>query len=220
MRIAIRPFTKSTLVGLVVVPLAALALTACGGDDDSDDLAPQSQPTATSSGPGDPGDAGDPTSEPVADPSAAGADETAALLAAGTTGERSVADSTVVSIDRTTAGWHVGVVTPDGVEHEMDVALDGKSLVSDPVVEPADSDDAADRAEQQQVLQAAKLGHVAAVRAALDASPGSRVTEADLGSEDGGQPTWEIQVVDAQQLERTITVDAVTGDVVRDEVED
>jgi len=121
----------------------------------------------------------------------------------------------VVSIARELSTWRVDVVTADGIEHEMDVALNGRRLVSEPRVE---ADDVEDRGEQQQVAQAARLGHLAAVRAALANTPG-QVVDLELSSDDG-RMEWEVQLIDDQQLQRSITVDSVSGDVLHNELDD
>lgn len=204
------------LAGLVVAALA-IALSACGGPEATTSPVTLEDSTVSSSAPVD---TKTPTAATSAGSSAASSQarpgETAALRVAGTTGAQSVADSTVVSVDRQISTWRVDVVTPDGIEHEMDVTLNGKRLIGDPRPQPEDADDIA---EHQQTVQAARLDHLAAIRAATVDFPGSQVVEVELGSEDG-RVEWDVRIVDDQQLTRTITVDAIAGDVVQNELDD
>lgn len=219
-----RPARTTLLTGLVAGPLA-LALVACGGSDSdgSDDAAPvvadSASSTTTSSAPAaTPSDTT--TSDPSTAPSSAGqpAGGERALLAAATTALGAV-DGTVFSVDLDTTGWDVQVVAADGTESEVLVSPDGATVAGGPTVDVDDADDADDLAERQQLLTDATVDYRAALQAALAEVPAGTVTSLDLDV-DNGVPTWDVQLDEDAADERTVTVDAVTGDVLRVELDD
>lgn len=216
--------TRTTLVtGLVAGPLA-LALVACGSSDsDGDDAAPAASETTTSSAPAttssseaasEPATA--PSSAPASDPAPAGGQRV--LLAAATTA-LGATDGTIFSVDLDTTGWDVQVVAADGTESEVLVSADGASVAGGPTVDPDDADDADDVAERQRLLTDATVDYRAALQAALAEVPGGTVTSLDLDT-DNGVPTWDVQLDEDTVDERTVTLDAVTGAVLRVELDD
>lgn len=221
-----RPSTSTStalLTGLLVGPLA-LGLAACGGGTDSsatpreslDAGAAESTTGSTTSAP--PADAQSPESEKPGTNGAAPGD-TKTLLAAAATGLQSVPDSTLVSIDRNLSTWEVHVVTADGTEHEMDVAADGDTVTRGPLVDTDDADDTGDLAEQSALVETANLDYRAAVREALAAVPNGTLSELDLDFDDG-VAVWDAQVLEDQMTERTVRIDAVSGDVLSNQYDD
>lgn len=98
----------------------------------------------------------------------------------------------------------------------MDVAADGRRVVAGPFVEP---DEADDLAENSSAVQAARLDHRNGVDKLLSTDPGAQVTDLDLGYDDG-RLEWDAEIIDGQQAQRSITIDAVSGQVLRNEFDD
>ena len=197
-----RSHLRTTLIALAAAPLA-LGLVACGSDDDSDDDA---TPTSTST-------SSAPASTSPSDSSGGTSD--AALLAAAETALGAV-DGTVFSISSDTGSWEVQVVTADGAENELQISSDGSTVERGPVV---DQDDANDLAEREQLLADAELDVAAAIDAARGSVPDGAVTGVDLDL-DAGTATWDVQFDEETADEQTVTVDAVTGEVLRTERDD
>lgn len=197
---------------ILIAGLLAASLAACGGSSTAgspagtSDTATESQSSpSTQEAP-----AGDSTEVP------ADAGDISALLAAADTARAAVANATVVSIDRNTSTWEVHVITPDGKEHELDVALAGDRVERGPVL---DQDDADDLAEQKALVQAKTVTFAAAAERALAAVPQGRLTDLDLESHDG-RIVWEAQVLDDQQIERSLRLDAASGELLSNEYDD
>lgn len=205
---------RSTFATALLAGPLALALVACGGDSDTED----DNGTDTSSG------LGTSTTQTSAAPSGDAATR-GDLLAAARTALAAVDGSTLFSIDDETSGWEVTVVSADGVENDVTVSLDGSAVTRGPVVDTNDDDDddrndeAQDVAERQQLLSDARVDHVAAIEAAQGAVPDGTVTGAELDLE-RGTATWEVQLDEDTAAEQTVTVDAVTGEVLRTERDD
>ena len=198
---------RTALVALACAPLA-LGLAACGSDDDPDD-ASSSTPASSA-----------PTSTPASDgaaesPSTDGASD-ASMLAAGRTALDAV-DGTVFSVSSDTGSWEVQVVTADGTENDLQVSQDGGTIERGPVVDT--DDDAKDLAERKQLLTDAELDFAAAIEAARGPVPDGAVTGVDLDL-DQGAATWDVQFDEDTANEQTVTVDAVTGEVLRTERDD
>ncbi|OUE21895.1 hypothetical protein BFL34_00366 [Clavibacter michiganensis] len=190
----------------------ALALPLIGGLA----LAGCSQPaTAPASAPGaGPSSA---SAAPTAGSDAAPAPGDGALAAAVDTAIAAVPGSALLSVDQEAGGtsWEVVVAEPDGREHEVHTGADGSAVTAGPV---ADSDDADDLADTAALLQGAGIGHADAASAMTGAVAGT-VTELAL-DEDGGRILWEGDVVDAAGVTHSVRVDAASGDVVSQDVED
>ncbi|WP_341927516.1 PepSY domain-containing protein [Nocardioides psychrotolerans] len=203
---------RSTFATALLAGPLALALVACGGDSDTED----DNDTDISSG------LGTSTTQTPAAPSGDAATR-GDLLAAARTALAAVDGSALFSIDDETSGWEVTVVSADGVENDVTVSLDGSAVTRGPVVDTDDADDrddeAQDVAERQQLLSDARVDHVAAIEAAQGAVPDGTVTGADLDLE-RGTATWEVQLDEDTAAEQTVTVDAVTGEVLRTERDD
>ncbi len=205
--------TKNLLIAGAVTGVLAAGLTACGSDDDQSAEQMETSADTESSAPTEP-----PTEDVSPTPEALDADAEAptAMLAAAATGLKQVPGGTLVSIDQGNSTWEIHVITSDGAEHEMDVAADGASVVRGPIV---DQDDANDIAEQKALVQGKSIGYKAAAEQALADVPQGQLTELDLDS-DRGQIFWEAKVLDDQSAERSITIDAATGEVVNNQLDD
>ncbi|RIJ51754.1 hypothetical protein DZG00_07665 [Clavibacter lycopersici] len=170
-----------------------------------------------------------PASAPGAGSSAASAAPTAgsdaaaqlpadgALDAAVATAVAAVPGSALLSVDQEAGGtsWEVVVAEQDGREHEVHTGADGSAVTAGPV---ADADDADDLADNAALLQGATVGHEDAAAAMTDTVSGT-VTELAL-DEDGGRILWEGDVVDSSGVTHSVRVDAGSGDVVGQSVDD
>ncbi|WP_134765270.1 PepSY domain-containing protein [Nocardioides sp. 1609] len=229
------PLSGRRLAVLAVAPLA-FTLVACGGDDGdaaADDTAPAS--SASSSSPSSSGDspaATDSSSAPAdapsdpSDPAAPAGD----VLAAARTALGALDGAVVFSVALDRDGWDATVVTADGTEHDLTVGPDGSTVTRGPVEDrdddgDDDGDDAGgddDLAERQRLLQDATVDLPAAVQAALGEVPGGTVTSIDLDLDDdnGSRATWDVQLDEDTADEQTVTIDAVSGAVLRVERDD
>lgn len=219
--------TRTAALALAGAPLA-LALVACGGDDGgdarADDTAPVSAATTSSTDPAvvPPATTTPPTTStaPSAPSEPAASDD--ALVAAARTALSAV-DGTVFSIDRERDGWDVTVVKADASEWDLTVDAAGTTVVRPPV-EDRDDDDADDRAddlaERQRLLADAQVGLTAALTTARTEVPGVDVDAIDLDLDDRGRATWDVQLGEDTADEQEVTVDAVSGEVLRVERDD
>lgn len=213
---------RSTFATALLAGPLALALVACGGDTDNDDdlgAGTTQTPVAPETPVETPVDSATPAPAQSSD-DAAGGD----LLAAAQTAIASVEGSTLFTIDADDAGWEVTVVSADGTENDVSVSLDGASVTRGPVVDRDDdgddsADDSDDLAERQRLLGDARIDYAAAIETARGAVPEGTVTGADLDLE-RGTATWDVQLDEDTASERTVTVDAVTGEVLRTERDD
>jgi uncharacterized membrane protein YkoI len=203
--------TRRTAFAALTVPLA-LTLVACGGDDDADDRAEmQLEQTATSSDPV-------PTPTDAATPAAPAGDDTA-VLAAATTAAGAVDGGTLFALDLEAGGWDAEVVDAGATAYDLALAADGSSVTREPVEDRDDADDTDDRTEREQLLADATLDAAGAVAAARGAVPAGTVTGLDLDLS-AGTAVWEVQLDEDTATEQTVTVDAVSGEVLRTEQDD
>jgi uncharacterized membrane protein YkoI len=138
------------------------------------------------------------------------------LIAAGNTAVHAVPHATVISIEAERHGtvWETQVVTPDGTEHEVDVAANGTKIVSGP---SAKHENQKDKAKHRKRVQAAKLDYRHAARTALSAVPNAKkVSELDLDTYHG-TTVWEADVQDRSNTKHEVKINAVTGTVVANE---
>jgi uncharacterized membrane protein YkoI len=223
---------RTRLAALALTTPLALALVACGSDDDGDDDAGTDvstvQPTdGTSSDAADAPATSDPaTSEaPTSDAStddAPGADPgeppvDALRRAAATAAD--AAGGTVFSVDEDGGLWEVSVVTDDGTEYDVRVSADGATVQGEPVEDRDDADDAArDRDERLRLLDAA-VGYEAAIDAAAPEAGGAEPDSVEL-DEENGVATWEVTFAEDTSDEVTVFVDAASGEVTGTELDD
>lgn len=207
---------RKTLTALVIGGPLAVALTACGSTAEPTSASPanveSSSPTQGSSSTPPPVITPVPETADVAD----GTTTTKLLLTAAATAQDGVPESELVSIDRDGSTWEAHVVTPDGTEHEMDVADDGRSLVRGPLT---DQDDADDLAEQSRLVQQAQLDYQQAAAAAAKELGGAELGELELEFDDG-QVVWGATTTIEDQGEQRVRIDAVSGAVLATEYDD
>lgn len=190
----------------VLAPLA-LALVACGGDDDADAV---TTPAATS------------TTTETSTTETPTTDEGTGSTGAAVTGDVETAartaldqvDGTVFSVDVDGQGWDVTVVTADGVETDVELDPAGTSVVRSVEDTENDADDAAEREQ----LLSASVDYLTAIEAASGEVQGT-VTGVDL-SEDNGTAIWAVSFDEDTATEQTVEIDADSGDVLRVEQDD
>lgn len=210
------------LLAAATLPLA-LALSACGGDDDdivdgaptspsASTSAPASTPTETSP-PAAPTQTPAPSSPAASGPGGSGGDD--AALAAAQTATQQVA-GTVVTVDTDRGGWEVVVAAADGSETEVGLDAAGTAITRGP--QPEDDEDAEDRAETQRAVQAARVSWQEALTTARGVVADTPLDSVDL-TEDDGRTTWEVQFGDGPG-EQTVVVDAGSGEVLGTERDD
>ncbi|MDZ5660650.1 PepSY domain-containing protein [Nocardioides sp. S-58] len=194
----------------------SLGLAACSGDDEP----PADQPDAPAADDGggaedpqdQPGDGGSGAEDGGTGAGAPAGDTKAGLAARTALGE---VDGTVFAIELDDGAWSVTVVTPDGVENEVELAADATTVVGDPVTEP--DDDPQEAAERERLLDV-PVDHLAVIEAAVGAVRGS-VSTVEL-FEDDGAAVWEVVLDEDRPRETTVEVDARTGEVLRTERDD
>lgn len=213
------------LLAAATLPLV-LALSACGGDDDdivdgapttpsASSAAPVPTPTPTqteSSVPAAPTQTSAPSS-PAAPAAGAGGDETA-VAAAQTASQGTL--GTVVTIDTDRGGWEVVIAARDGSEVEVGLDAAGTTVTRGP--QPEGDEDAEDRAETQQAVQAARVTWQEALTTARGVVADSPLDSVDL-NEDDGRVVWEVQFGDGPD-EQTVVIDAGSGEVLGTERDD
>ena len=200
-----RPLALTAAAGLLI------ALPACSAAED-----PVTAPTPAASAPDGTPSSSPSTSAPSTSATSVptGAAGHEALLAAGELGAQEVSDGTVVSIEAEPNGWEVHVVTADGAEQELLTDSAGTAVVSGPTDDRPDADD---RAENQQFAQV-KVDYRDAVEVIEGAIDGGQIDEASLDLEDN-RILWEADVsVGSEQ--RTVQLDADTGEVVSNRLDD
>lgn len=217
---------QRTLLGRSgLIAAAALLVVAMSGCSDGDDQgggavtgAAPSRSSATPAGTSSPG------TEPSTDTSAptegatspSGADmpeETQALLRAGSLGLEEVANSTVYSIESENGGdvWEVEVVTPDGAKHEMYIAADGQSVAQPPRAD-------GQKTKYRERIEGATIDFQQAVEVVLGQVPSARIKELNL-DHDRGVIVWEADVADDSGTARSLKIDAASGEVLKNEVD-
>lgn len=209
--------TRRTALAALSLPLA-LALVACGSDDDSADRAEDraeqaAEQTPSTSAPVSPSDAAG--SAPADAP--AGDDTT--VLAAAATAAGAVPGGTLFTLDLEAGGWEADVVDADATSFDLALAADGSSVTREPVEDRDDADDTDDRAEREQLLADATLDAAGAVEAARGAVPSGTVTGVDLELS-AGTAVWEVQLDEDTATEQTVVIDAASGEVLRTEQDD
>lgn len=126
------------------------------------------------------------------------------------------ADGRVVEIELEYSGgkavWEVKVVSAEG---STEVLVD---VSTGQVVGEKDRSTRPD-SEALARLDSAKLDFAQAIGLILAEAPGEEITEISLDT-DRGTVTWEAELVTAGNQKREIYIDAVTGDVLKNEIDD
>ena len=136
------------------------------------------------------------------------------MVAAGRFAAKEVKDGTVISIESERDGWEVHVVTPDGGEQELRIDPSGTKLVSGPTDDRPDADD---KAENKQ-FAGVDVDFAKAIEVTLDEISDGLINEISLDT-DNRRVVWEADVsIDSQQ--RTVQIDATSGKVLSNRVDD
>lgn len=218
--------TSRTMTAALALALA-VGLTACGSDEEAGDGVTVGSPSASETttdattpvtDDADEADDADDTDDDTgtSDDDGTGsshasgsADVTAAALEAVATAEAE-AGGTAYAVDDQDddGGWEVDVATADR-SVEVTVSADGLTVVG---TEEDDLDD-----DDRAVVEAAETTLREAVEAAV-AEVGGVLDDAELDEEDGS-PVWEVTLdrTDGGDDDVDVRVDAVTGDVSRDD---
>ena len=107
--------------------------------------------------------------------------------------------------------WEATVVTEDGTEHEMLIAMSDGKLVDGPTKK---HDDAEDKAENRARVAAAKLDVQEAARAIADEVGGARLMELNLDTFDDRRTVWEGDLFPTDGVRYTVSIDATSGEVI------
>lgn len=205
--------TSRTMTAALALALA-VGLTACGSDDDAGDGATvgstgaATTTTDATTAVTDDDDTSDDGGTASSDASGT-ADLTAAALQAVATAEAETGGTAYAVDDQDDdGGWEVDVATADR-SVEVTVSPDGLTVVG---TEDDDLDD-----DDRAMVEAADITLQEAVEAAV-AEAGGVLDDAELDEEDGS-PVWEVTLdrTDGGDDDVDVRVDAVTGDVSRDD---
>lgn len=122
--------------------------------------------------------------------------------------------STLISIESEDKGaaWEAQVVTPEGVEHEMDLSATDASVTRGPTT---DEEDASDRAKHQRRLKDASVDYREAVDALDGTVQNGVITELNLDTWDG-KTVWEADVNDPSGTKHEVKVDAGNAKILSD----
>lgn len=192
---------KPRMTALIGIAAAGTVLAAGACSEGGGSTEPSSgQTTHATQAPSSPA-AGDPTGQ------------NGALLKAGRTALNKVSDTTLTSIETEDHDkqWEVQVVTSKGVEHEMNVAANGKEIVAGPSKK---SEDSKDHAKHQKRVKAAKLDYREAVKKVTKAVPG-KITELNIDTDDD-TTVWEADV-QKNGTKYEVSIDASSGKVLQKE---
>ncbi|MDN5763560.1 MAG: PepSY domain-containing protein [Microlunatus sp.] len=139
------------------------------------------------------------------------------VLKIGGAAEKAVPDSRLISLESEQDGdvWEAQVVTPDGVEHEMDLSAADATVTSGPT---KDEEDADDRAKHRRRLAEVSVDYRGAVKALGSAVPDGTITELDLDSWKD-KTVWEADVYDPAGTKHEVKVDATTAEILANEAD-
>ncbi|GAA1826842.1 PepSY domain-containing protein [Actinomadura chokoriensis] len=151
------------------------------------------------------------------------APKTAVSLAQAVDAALKAAPGTVAEIElddeHGRTAWEVDVVADNGQRREVTVdAADGKVLTNRADDRDDHGRDADGRDDDPAALRGAKVTATAAADAALKAVPG-RVTSADFETEHG-KAVWEVDVAGRDGAGHEVTIDAGSGKVLAEEVDE
>lgn len=185
-------------VRVLLAACVTLVLASCG--DGGEVVAPT--PAAAASEPGSTSDA----------PLGPENESSLGLEEAADAAVKAVDNSSLLTIE-TAPGriiWEATVVTRDGTEHEMLIAMSDGSLVDGPTRK---DDDAEDKADNRALVAGADLNYREAVRAISDVVGGAKLMELNLDTLDDRLTTWEGDLFPIDGVRYTVTIDAKSGEV-------
>lgn len=156
-------------------------------------------------------------SSPTEPETPAHADAVADLIRAGRTAEQAVDEGTVIAIETDDHGWEVDLADESGVEQQVVISADGRTVVKGP--EP--DDDQEDRAKNRARLEGAELDYADAAERAAREVPGGTITELELDNHRSasGQVVWDCELR-AADGKHEVTLDAGDGTVLVHEKDD
>ena len=214
------PQTRSIAVLTAAAAVTAvLALGACSGQESASPTPSPAAPSTTSTAASSvsPSSAGASSAAPstAASGSATASSTTSAVLAAGATAEDKTS-AIVASIESESNGtaWEVHLIGNDGSEQKLVLSADGETVTSGPTVESVDADD---RAENQRYA-AVNVDYRRAVAGIDKEVPGGAIVELHLDTA-GSTIVWEADVTTGTES-RTVQLDASTGTVISNKVDD
>ena len=198
-----QPLTGRT-ARLLLAACVTLLLASCGGGaNETADPSP-----ASASRPGSTSDS----------PLAPENESSLGLVEAAAAAVKAVDDSSLLTIE-TAPGrtiWEATVVTRDGTEHEMLIAMSDGSLVDGPTRK---ADDAEDKADNRALVTGADLNYRDAVRAISDVVGGAKLMELNLDTFDDRLTTWEGDIFPIDGIRYKVTIDAKSGEVLEKEAD-
>ena len=167
-------------------------------------------PAATSSS-GTPGATGTPEAAPPTDASSS----LAALLAAVETALANVPGE-VTGIESENGGksWEVTIFAADDTEHEIRLSADGTVVLAGPHDQRSEANEVN---RYKALIASATLDYADAAEAMVKEVPQGFILELGLDSS-AGTTVWEADVRDGSQI-REVSLDAATGKVVKNEVD-
>lgn len=213
MTIAFRKLSRP--FALTAATAAMLTLAACSGASEPVAGPPPVTSPSVSASPSATESAATPSQSPTSQsPAASAAPGNDALLAASALAAKEISAGTVVSVEAERNGWEVHVVTADGGEQQLRTDPAGESLISGPTDDRPDADD---RAENEQ-LAGVKVDVEQAVKAVEAEVDGAQINELSLDL-DNRSLVWEADVRTGAE-QRQVTIDADSGDVISNRIDD
>jgi hypothetical protein len=214
MKISIIGLTRP--LALTAAAAATVALVGCSGPVEQPATpAPVSSAGQTTETTPAPAGSATPEASASAAPSASSSIQgNDALLAAAGLAAQEVSDGFVVSVEAERDGWEVHVVTADGGEQQLRTDASGSRLSAGPTDDRPDADDRADNKEFAQ----ADVDYEQAVRSIEKEIPGSQIGELSLDTENR-RTVWEADVSTGSE-QRSVQVDATSGEVISNRVDD
>lgn len=216
-----RPTAFRIPSALAVTAAMALALSACSASDDSGPSSPTpaapatgtGTPTATEMASGSSGTSTMASGTATTSSSAMSGQGAASLEDAAESALKNVPHGTVTSIETESDqnAWEIQIVTKDGTEHEVLVAMSDGSIMGSPSTK---QEDAQDRKKHQDRVAAATLDFKQAARKMREAVPDARIAELNIDTE-GGTTVWEADLVGNDGTKHEVTIDAASGSVIK-----
>lgn len=106
--------------------------------------------------------------------------------------------------------WEARVVTADGTEHEMLIAMADGTVVDGPTGKDEDPED---KAENRALVADATLSYQEAVQTISEVVGGASLMELNLDTFEDRVTTWEADLYPTDGVRYTVTIDAKSGEV-------
>jgi uncharacterized membrane protein YkoI len=212
MKITINRFVGP--LALTAVTAATIALVGCSAPAEQA-TTPAPVPSSSASASSGATPSASATQETSASPSASSDTQgNDALLAAAGLAAQEIPQGTVVSLEAERDGWEVHVVTADGGEQQLRTDASGERVIAGPTVDRPDADDRADNVEFAKV----GVDYERAVSAIEQEISDGQINELSLDLENR-RAVWEADVSTGSE-QRSVQVDASSGDVVSNRIDD